>query len=190
MIEWFIGSPYRYDHVSHGDVRSNQYEWKVKGILHTRVSREFYYIFTVCLMMSLLCSPTSAISPLDPGNPGEDGAVTTMSVVDTAPIVQNSDPVIARLDIATGKSTKLTLFKYRGYGLGGRLTSLSGNQLQFQRLARINVTKNGQAWKTVRACGKGYYRIRNWPLAKGTYQAAFYGQDNLLPCASRLIVVG
>ncbi len=190
MIEWFIGSPYRYDHVFHANGRSNRYKLKVNGVLHTKASRGFCCTFTGCLILSLLCSAASATSLLDQGNPGEDGAFTATPLVDTAPIVQSSKPVIAPLDVATGKSTKLTLFKYRGYGIGGRLTSLSGNQLQFQRLARINVTKNGQAWKTVRACGKGYYRIRHWPLAKGTYQAAFYGQDNLLPCASRLIVVG
>jgi hypothetical protein len=88
------------------------------------------------------------------------------------------------------RQTRLTLNKYKGYGLGGRLTSVTGKQLPFRRLARISIYKEGMLWKTIRACGMGFYRFRHWPLSKGTYEARFAGQDNLLPSVSRQIIVG
>ncbi len=93
------------------------------------------------------------------------------------------------LNPAATRQTRLTLNKYRGYGLGGRLTSLSGTQLPFKRLARISIYKNGVLWKTLRACGKGFYRLSHWPLQSGTYEARFSGQDNLLPSVSRQVIV-
>lgn len=94
------------------------------------------------------------------------------------------------LNPAATRQTRLTLNKYRGYGLGGRLTSPTGRQLPFKRLARISIYKDGVLWKTMRACGMGFYRLRNWPLPKGTYEARFSGQDNLLPSVSRQVIIG